>query len=310
VPQTTTAFAAPNPFYRLTLEGGNYYSFGEISSPDCVLSVVEASSEVFSAGNLSAFATVDGDAATCFGTPEADMSIYGPTYIVYECAARTRRFDVDTVHRCGGGPVTSYTIEWSIDSDGSGGDWRPLDALILPATAADTIATTSTTDVTTTQLVGRTTERVDKRAKVRVFSAPDCTGPGEWGAEAMDLCYYGVDEPASVEILQAGVWVNTYRTCFYLWDEQAPGFLQSFSTPGCHNFDAVGGALVGGVEVVSAAAQACAGGFGQGHALLSAGIVLVCLYVIVALCPPVYYAARVLQTCTPKDKQAKIVFRD
>ena len=311
---TTTRVQLADPYYRLTLEGGNYYSFAEISSPDCSLSVVTASSEMFQSGNFSAAASVDGDSTTCFQTPEMDMTAHGPTFIIYACDARTRSFTVDTVNRCGYGPVSSYAIEWSWTASANG-TWRSLDNIPVPGQAATaTVTTTSPSD--TSDLVS-TTERTDQRANIRAYSGPDCTGPSLWGVESMDMCYYeypdgnftqATGKTRSIELLSTGIWINTYETCFFRWDDDGPKYLESFSTPGCHNTALT--SSIGAIEVVSQGSQLCSGGYAEGTAIIAAGVILLLLYATAAACPLVYHAVFVAQCCIEKQKRKQIVFRD
>lgn len=312
-PTTTTAFVPPDPFYRLTVEGGNYYSFAGISSPDCSLEVVEASSQLSSSGNFSAEATVDNDPSTCFQTPESNMDVYGPTYIVYACSARTRSFAVDTANRCGLGPVTSYTIEWGWESDGANGTWFDLDDMIVPGA---TTTTTTTTTATTVEYES-TTPRFDQRANIRTFSGADCTRAGIWAVESMDMCYYEYSDgnfskangqTKSIEILSPNVWISTYETCFLYWDDDEDKFIASFSGVGCHNLPS--DASVGAIEVVLSESQLCYGGFIQGRTILIVGIVVLLVLALVAACPLMYHAYFVTQWCVPKAKRRSFVFKD
>ena len=315
---TTTRAPIPDPFYRITLEGANYYSFAEVFSPDCTLAVVGYSSQLAESGNFSAAASVDGDASTCFQTPEANMSVYGPTYIVYACDARTRSFSVDTASSCGFGPVTSYVIEWSWGNDGaSDANWYALDDLIMPG--APTTTTTQTPAATSSpSSTATTTERTDQRANLRAYSEPDCTGAALWGVESMDLCYYEYPDgnftsadgkTRSVEVLKPNVWVSVYETCLFRWNDAGnPGYLDSFVTEGCHNVQA--GQFVGALEVVVAGSQLCQGGYAQGTAVMAAGVALLVLYTLCAMCPLVYHAVFVAQCCVEKQKRKQIVFRD
>lgn len=309
-----------DPYYRLTLEGGNYYSFAEISSPDCSLSVVSASSEMFPSGNFSAAASVDGDDTTCFQTPEMDMTAHGPTFIIYACDARTRSFTVDTANRCGFGPVSFYVIEWSWDASPNG-TWRSLDNIPVPGQATTATVTTTTSVSDTTGLdsssSSSTTERTDQRANIRTYSGPDCTGPSLWGVESMDMCYYeypdgnftrATGKTRSVEILSVGTWINTYETCLFEWDDDGPKYLESFSTPGCHNTAPTPG--IGAIEVILQGSQLCAGGYAEGTAIIAAGVILLLLYAAAAACPLVYHAVFVAQCCIEKQKRKQIVFRD
>ena len=332
---TTTDPPAKFPFYRLTLEGGNYYSFAEIESPDCALSVMEASSQYALTGDGSAEASVDGNPATCFQTPEFTMDTYGATYIVYACSARSRSFTVDTVNRCGYGPVTSYVVEWGWTSDGNNGTWYDLNAMLLlfptsatarpPTMPPNSNSNTKQQNIiipeTTTILpVAYTTdERVDERANVRVFSQPDCSGAALWGVESMDMCYYefpdgnyvqAAGQVASIQILAAGVAASTYETCFYKWDEESPRYLQTFTEVGCHNVRP-SSSWVGAIEVVLEDSQLlCRYGIAQGSALVVAGAVLLGVYLLAAMCPLVYHAVFVTQCCVEQAKRRQIVFRD
>lgn len=252
---------------------------------------------------MSAEATVDGDTTTCYMTPEQDMSVYGPTYIVYACSARTRSFNVDTQHHCDSGPITNYTIEWSLESDGNSDNWLSLNELAMPEIPI--VTTTTTTTIATSFHTAE--EYIDQRANVQLFTSLDCAGDSTFGIESMDLCYYGIKSPKSIQILKSGTWISTYETCFLNWDTDPPSYVQSITGQGCHNLD---GNTTMAVEIIMEGQQLCMGGFMEGIVILTTGAVLLLLYMVAAICPPAYYAANVLQVCTPLDKREKITFRD
>jgi hypothetical protein len=304
------------PFYRLTVEGGNYYSFAEVKSPDCALSVVEASSQFALTGDGSAEATVDGDVATCFQTPESNMDTYGATYIVYACSERTRDFTVDTANRCGYGPVTSYVVEWSWTSDGKNGTWYDLEDMLFSSATAP--PTTPPNIAGGTTMPPAATARMDERANVRVFAGPDCSGAALWGVESMDMCYYefpdgnftqAAGRVGSIEILTTGIAASTYETCFYKWNEDDPRYLETFTAIGCHNLWPSSSG-VGAIEVVVEGSQLCQYGIAQGSALIVAGAVLLGMYLLAAMCPLVSHAVFVAQCCVEQAKRKQIVFRD